>query len=78
MVHQHHFLVDSDLTVVYFTDTDTTYIFIVVDGTDPVSYTHLKTVKNLVWQKQQALLTQNLQITSRILPPYLLMENLMQ
>ena len=34
MVHQHHFLVDSDLTVVYFTDTDTTYIFIVVDGTD--------------------------------------------
>ena len=34
MVHQHHFLVDSDLTVVHFTYTDTSYIFVVVDGTD--------------------------------------------
>ena len=34
MVHQCTILVYTDHTVVYFTNTDTAYILVIVDGTD--------------------------------------------
>ena len=34
VVTDDHILVYTDGTVVYFTDTDTSYIFIIINGTD--------------------------------------------